>query len=276
MKESFPPGHFYSVIPNEDEVNDFFGSREIDFNDISGINLESDNQYNLLLQFAEIYDQLDFPVTKILNKRYYYENEWFSYSDAIFLSCFLRLNKPKRIIEVGSGFSTAVFLDTIDCISPWQPEITLIEPNPERLKSLLYLEDFKTLSFIKKPVQKISPNLFASLEKGDFLFIDSSHVLKCGSDLQFFFNHILPSLNIGVFVHFHDIFYPFEYPHSWIKEGRYWNENYILRAYLSHNNAWEILFFNDFINKKFKNFVTKNMSLCTKNSGGSFYMVRVK
>jgi hypothetical protein len=58
------------------------------------------------------------------------------------------------MIEVGSGFSTAVLLDTIDCINPWQPEITRIDPNPERLKNLLYLEDFKNLSFVKKPVQK--------------------------------------------------------------------------------------------------------------------------
>jgi hypothetical protein len=121
-------------------------------------------------------------------------------------------------------------------------------------------------------VQDIDLGLFESLEPGDLLFIDSSHVVKFGNDLHFLFFNVLPVLKKGVFVHFHDIFFPFEYPDAWLREGRYWNECYFLRAFLSGNRDWRIVFFNDFANREFGEFIESRMPLCRKNFGGSIYL----
>jgi hypothetical protein len=85
---------------------------------------------------------------------------------------------------------------------------------------------------------------------------------------------ILPLLPSGIFVHFHDVFYPFEYPSHWLKEGLYWNENYFLRAFLSYNCEWDIYFFNTYVAFSFNDFIKDNMPLCVKNPGGSLYIQR--
>ena len=85
---------------------------------------------------------------------------------------------------------------------------------------------------------------FAALEGGDILFIDSTHVLKTGSDVVRLYNEIVPRLNAGVIVHIHDIFYPFEYPRDWVLEGRAWSEAYLVRVFLAFNSEYEILLFN--------------------------------
>jgi hypothetical protein len=98
--------------------------------------------------------------------------------------------------------------------------------------------------------------------------------MKYGSDLQFLMFEVLPNLPPGVFVHFHDVFYPFEYPAHWLREGRYWNEVYFLRAFLSYNNAWEIVFFTSYVEKVFEDFIRKTMPLCLKGGGASLYVRR--
>lgn len=86
---------------------------------------------------------------------------------------------------------------------------------------------------------------------------------------------ILPRLQPGVFVHFHDIFYPFEYPAEWLVQGRYWNENDFLRAVLSYNSEWSIQFFNTYVHFMFGDFIKEEMPLCAKNMGGSLYIRRL-
>jgi hypothetical protein len=130
-------------------------------------------------------------------------------------------------------------LDTID--REQAPiSITCIEPYPDRLLGLLSPEDRSRISLVKKSVQEVSLDLFQSLRPGDFLFIDSSHVAKIGSDVAFLFLKILPSLAPGVWIHIHDMFYPESYPASWIREGRAWNESLFLRALLLGNTQFEV------------------------------------
>lgn len=114
--------------------------------------------------------------------------------------------------------------------------------------------------------------VFTALDSGDLLFIDSSHVIKCGSDVQFLMFQVLPNLSKGVFLHFHDVFYPFDYPDWVLLEGRYWNELYFLRAFLSYNSEWKIYFFNTYVATVFKDYIQENMPLCLKNPGGSLYI----
>jgi predicted O-methyltransferase YrrM len=271
---AFPAGHYYSPIPAEDDVLAYINSRVPPKMTLPGIELNGQGQLALLAEYAHFYKHLPFPEKKEPDCRYYYDNMWYFYSDAIFLYSFLRKNKPKRIIEVGSGFSSAVMLDTIDRCFPHRPEITFIEPDPKRLKSLLRSDDEDHVRIIAKKIQEVPSGLFSSLESGDFLFVDSSHAVKCGSDLQRLLFDVLPLLPPGVFVHFHDVFYPFEYPPEWLRAGRYWNEDYFLRAFLSYNCEWDIYFFNSYVAFAFGEFIKDNMPLCAKNPGSSLYIQR--
>jgi predicted O-methyltransferase YrrM len=270
----YPAGHYYSPIPDKDEILAYIDSRKPLGRQLPGVNLNEKNQLKLLHEYRQYYKELPFPEKQKQGCRYYYENSWYSYSDAIFLYSFLRKNEPKRIIEIGSGFSSAVILDTIEGFFSQRPEITFIEPYPDRLKGLFKSHDGNQVKIIEKKVQQVPHELFSSLESGDFLFVDSSHVVKCGSDLQLLFFDVLPLLPAGVFVHFHDVFYPFDYPSEWLKEGRYWNENYFLRAFLSYNCDWDIHFFNTFVAFAFNDFIKDQMPLCVKNAGGSLYIKR--
>lgn len=267
-------GHYYSPIPDEKEVLTYIQSRKPLKASLSDVEVNQQGQFELLNEYLQFYSELPFPEKQSRDCRYYYDNRWFSYSDAIFLYCFLRKHKPKRIIEVGSGFSSAVMLDTVDRFFSHRPEMTFIEPHPDRLKSLLRSEDRGRVRIIDKGIQEVPPELFDSLEAGDLLFIDSSHVMKCGSDLQLLMFDVFPHLPPGIFVHFHDVFYPFDYPSEWLKQGRYWNENYFLHAFLAYNNEWKVHFFNTYVAFAFPDFLKEKMPLCLKNPGGSLYIRR--
>lgn len=268
----FAAGHYYSPIPARKDVINYVNAQKPVPEAIPGINLNEAHQFELLNDFLPFYREVPFPKERAAEYRYFYENGWFSYSDAIFLHCFLRKYKPKRIIEVGSGFSSAVILDTIDIAYTLQPEVSFIEPFPDRLKSLFRPGDQEKVELIERKIQDVSPETFLNLESGDLLFIDSSHVVKCGSDLQFLLFEIIPNLKPGVFVHFHDIFYPFEYPAEWLTEGIYWNENYFIRAFLSYNSEWSIQFFNTFAHHRFHEFITNNSRCALKIMAEAFIL----
>jgi hypothetical protein len=91
-------------------------------------------------------------------------------------------------------------------------------------------------------------------------------VSKTHSDVNYIFFEVLPRLRSGVYVHFHDIFYPFEYPKEWVYQGRAWNEAYILRAFLQHNDRFELLFFNSFLERFHRDTIARNMPLCLRHS----------
>lgn len=268
----FPAGHYYSPIPSDAEVLAYLESKKTPGDELPGIDLHKQHQHDLLNEYAQFYEELSFPEEKTAEFRYYYLNEWFSYADAIFLYCFLRKHLPKRIIEVGSGFSSALMFDTIDGFFPQKPEITCIDPDTRRFDSLMMESDRAWVRLIDKKVQEIPLEIFTELESGDLLFIDSSHVVKCGNDLCLLMFEILPRLRPGVFVHFHDVFYPFDYPSIWLRQGRYWNENYFLRAFLLNNFEWNIYFFNTYVHLFFGDVINEIMPLCAKNPGGSLYL----
>ena len=156
--------------------------------------------------------------------------------------------RPSRYIEVGSGFSSAVVLDVNEEFRSDDPiACTFIEPVPDRLDSILTETDREHCTILEQPLQATDPEMFSALEPGDVLFVDSSHVLKTGSDVCMLLFDVLPMLRSGVYIHFHDILYPFDYPLSWSKEqNRSWNETYALRAFLMHNDQYKIHFWCDY------------------------------
>ena len=182
--------------------------------------------------------------------------------------------RPKRIIEIGSGFSSAAMLDVNEQNYNNSIDITFIEPYPENLKQIIKSGDRFTL--LEKKVQDVDINIFKSLQANDILFIDSTHVAKTNSDVLFEIFEILPLLNKGVKIHFHDMFYPFEYPQDWvIEENRSWNEIYFLRSFLMFNNSFKIIAFNTFLQKDNIKWFEEHMPLCLKNTGGSCWLEKV-
>jgi hypothetical protein len=131
----------------------------------------------------------------------------------------MRTFKPKEIIEIGSGHSSAIMLDTNEICFDNKINLTFIEPYPEeRLMKILKDSDKISHTIINKKVQSIDLDTFLSLSENDILFVDSTHVSKVGSDVNFILFEVLPALKPGVLIHFHDIFYPFEMPKHWVLE----------------------------------------------------------
>lgn len=268
-----PPGHFASPFPNLDEIR---RDEERIFRKgpatLPAIDMRAAEQIQLLNAFLPYYNEIPFGPEKRDGLRYYYDNPAFSYCDAIILHCMIREMKPRKIIEVGSGFSSCVTLDTNALFFSGEIDITFIEPYTKLLNSLITDDDKSSVRTIPSRLQDVPLGEFEALAANDFLFIDSTHISKIDSDVNYIFFEILPRLAPGVLVHFHDIPYPFEYRKAWVYEGRAWNEAYLLRAFLQYNHAFRILFMNSYITRVHNKFFKENMPLCLKNRGGSIWI----
>lgn len=272
-KTKYPPGHYYSPIVDPSEIKSFgdsLFSRER--RHIQGIELREAEQLLLLEEIELFYPELPFPPQATIGQRFYLENPLYSYGDAILLYGILRKFRPRRIIEAGSGFSSAAMLDVNQNFFENSIDLTFIEPYPERLHSLLR-GDEKARILVSK-LQHVPLETFDALEANDVLFIDSTHVSKTGSDVNFAFFEILPRLAPGVLVHFHDIHYPFEYPADWVLgwQGFGWNEAYLLRAFLMYNESFEILLFDSFVQHHHTDWFEQHMPLCQRNPGGGLWL----
>ncbi len=268
-----PPGHFYSPIVDPSEITRRhaqvfnYGRRP------SNIDMRDEAQLALLRKMKEPFAKLPFQATESEGLRYYYDNPFFTYGDGIVLACMLMEFKPRRIIEVGSGFSSCVTMDVNDLFLGGTTEITFVEPFPTILNTLIRPEDRERYRMVASPVQDIDLGMIDTLQAGDVLFIDSTHVTKTGSDVNFEFFTILPRLASGVLIHFHDMFYPFEYPEVWVvNDNRSWNELYLMNAFLANNNEYEIVFFNDFMYREHRAATTAALPLFPKNAGGSLWL----
>lgn len=239
ISEFVPAGHFYSPIPSRDDISLALRFAESDYS-VNPFDASLSSQSKLFGQLSPFIHDFNPPDGPTSSSLYYYPNDQFSIQDAGLLQAQIRLHKPKRIIEVGSGYSSAVMLDTVRNHG-LSTKLTFIEPYPERLKRLVSQSTLQDCTVIESTLQASAVELFTSLESGDFLFIDSSHVLKAGSDLEFLYFSILPRLSPGVIVQIHDIFWNWEYPGAWLKEGRAWNELYAVRAILQFSNRFEVL-----------------------------------
>jgi len=271
-----PPGHFYSPVPDmafiDQHTDRIFNNAQ---SEIPGIVLNSIEQCTLIESFKKNYGELPFSDNQTDNLRYYYLNDQFSYGDAVLLYSFIRHFRPRKIIEVGSGYSSALMLDVNDRYFNKSINFTFIEPFPERLFSLLKKGDREKSTIVIDIAQKIDPSLFASLKENDILFIDSSHVVKIGSDVVFLLTEILPKLNKGVIIHIHDIHWPFEYPEDWVRSGRAWNEAYCVKAFLQFNAAFKILLFNSYLGKHHRDRVKENLPLALKDIGSGLWLQKV-
>ena len=274
FRTQFAPGHFYSPYPNLKDLakrkNEVFNREK---RNIPGIDINEKKQLDLLGELKVYYKEFPYKEGGVNKKlRYKLGHHAYAHTDAVFLYSFMRYLKPKRIIEIGSGYSSALILDVNDIFLKGSVDITFVEPYPQLLKSMIKPDDLNKAKLISEPLHKIDLRVFDKLEKNDILFIDSTHVSKAGSDVNKIFFDILPRLKPGVIIHIHDVFYPFEYPVDWVWETRAWNEDYLLRAFLYNNNEYSILLFNNFLNIHHDKLLTSNFPLTKKNSGGSLWL----
>lgn len=241
LKNCHPFNHYESPYPAISDID------KIDYEKtINDIDLNIENQRLLLKTFGDL-KLLEWPFDKTEEYRYYSNNIFFSDGSQLGLECMIAHFKPNRIIEIGSGFSTAAMLDVNERLMGNNVEIICIEPRTERLRATLRNTD--NIQIYESDLQDVDMSIFYSLEANDILFIDSSHVCKPGSDVSMELFEIIPILKSGVIIHFHDIHWPFEYPKSWMYEGRAYNEAYMLHAFLSNNYDYEIMLYGDMMEK---------------------------
>ena len=237
--------HFYSPVPDIEELNErkIWNRRS----SMAGIDFRPEAQLALLKRLGATYgDECYWPIDATADpKQFFTHNGSFSYGCAAALHTTIRDAKPKRVIEIGSGNSSLLISKALSFNirdDPTQkPEYTIVDPYPRDIirngLPLLY-------KVVTQRVELLQPEFFDQLEQNDILFIDSSHVSKIGSDVNFLVLDVVPRVKPGVIIHFHDIPMPFEYPETYAKNPCFrvfWNESYLLQAFLACNQEFEIL-----------------------------------
>lgn len=271
----FPIGHFYSPIADPVDIasrkNRIFArapkSQGIDFNEAF--------QLELLAKLKPHVETVNYPRAKPDNNiTYFYDNDQYPVLDAEFLYGALCHFRPKTMIEIGSGFSSLITADVNRRILGGTLNFICVEPYPRQF--LIDGVDGITHLNISK-VEDLPLSYFDQLDDGDILFIDSSHVSKVGSDVNYLFFEVIPRLKKGVIVHVHDIFLPDEYPEDWVlKQNRNWNEQYVLQAFLQFNSAWEIIWASHFMGTRHTAAVQDTFPRYPKlGGGGSLWMRRI-
>jgi hypothetical protein len=226
--------HFYEPIPNTVEVASKYddGPRSC-----LGIDFKEPQAIAEWIRIVQLYGREFLEATRSFG--YYPDNAYFRGVDALTLYCVLRDVKPKRVIEVGQGFSTRVSLAALSengKESGVVPSMTSIDPYARFLKEVPAVN----FQVIEKPLQE-SLEFLSGLNAGDMLFVDSSHVHKFGSDVEIFFDEVYPKIPAGVLIHIHDIFSPYNYPLHWfVSAKRFWNEQYHLENFLRFNKHFEV------------------------------------
>jgi len=263
------PNHFYQPIPDTRTLSDYLFAHE---SALPGVDMNEAGQLQLLHHVFPRFQEefLEFPDKPTGNPYdFYFNNNFFDGTDALVLYCMVRHFRPKLMIESGCGNSTRVSAKAamvngsteLICIEPYPPDyLAGGMPGVTRL--------------YQEKIENVDIDFFASLNEGDILFIDTSHVVKCGGDVNRIYLEVLPRLNKGVIVHIHDIFFPMEYPKCWVKdEFRFWTEQYLLQAFLAFNSAFEVLFSNSYMGLKHHD-VLKEVFPNSRPywGGGSFWM----
>jgi hypothetical protein len=238
----WPLDHYYSPVPDNRAL-----AREPARSRIwppapratPGIDWRADAQVALLRDVLGGQSELVFPAGPTGDARdYHAANVEFSSLDAWVLQAMLRHFRPRRMIEVGSGWSSLVTARVNREHLGGTLDFTCIDPDPPEFLGDS-IEGITRL--IVSPVERLPLDAFLELGGGDVLFIDSSHTLKTGGDVVFLLTEVLPRLSSGVVVHLHDIFLPWDYPQEWVFSGRAWNEQYAVQTFLSFNSAFRIL-----------------------------------
>ncbi len=263
--------HYYEPLFDGRKLN-----RPLDrARELPGIDWNIAGQLDLLSHFRFGNELKDIPASKTADLAFHFNNGAFEAGDAEYLYNLIRLKKPARIVEIGSGFSTLMAIRAVKrnqadnpgyqcrqlCIEPYE------KPWLERTG----------VTVLRQRVEDAGKGLFAELAKDDILFIDSSHMIRPQGDVLFECLELLPALQTGVIVHVHDIFSPRDYPREWlVDEVKFWNEQYLLEAFLTCNRDWQVIgALNHLHHDHFQRLREKSPYLTQENEPGSFYMQKI-
>ncbi len=230
-----PLGHFYSPLVDPAELgaerHRLWPEKPI----IAGVDWNDDGHRRILTEafprYVQLYDYPELLPDKPGLVDFYTRNSQFSWLDARALFVLLHAWRPRRVIEVGSGYSSLLIADVNRRWFDSGIHVTCIEPYP---RAFLRNRIDGLSRLIEDKVQHVPLEEFAALEAGDILFVDSSHVVKTGSDVNRIFFDVLPALARGVHIHIHDIFLPHDYPQSWAVDAESQLERAISRAGAPH------------------------------------------
>jgi len=242
---------------------------------LPGIDWNTSEQLKMLATFSFSQELAKTPQEKPDTLDFYLNNGAFESGDAEYWYQLIRSIKPKRIFEVGSGNSTLMAIKAIRKNHEQEPNYkckhVCIEPY-----EMPWLE-VTSVSVVRKKIEDVELSFFSELEENDILFIDSSHIIRPQGDVLFEYLELLPTLNKGVIVHVHDIFSPKNYLKEWLEDAViFWNEQYLLEAFMSHNSSWKII---GSLNLLHHNYYEKLKSvapfLTPDREPGSFYIQKI-
>ncbi len=249
--------------------------------ELVGVDMNGQGQINLLKIFSMYREEYDkFPITKTTTPyQYFIHNKSFESVDGEVLYCMIRHFKPKKILEIGSGFSTMLSAQAIHRNkvenSSYYCKLEVVDPYATEI----IRAGFPGLTKLNLSKAQDTPlSSFQNLGKDDFLFIDSSHVLKIGSDVQYLFLEVFPRLKPGVIIHIHDVFIPSEYPRNLVlKEHLFWSEQHLLQAFLAFNTHFRVLWGGSYMHLKHPELLEASFKSYTRNAEppGSFWMKRI-
>jgi hypothetical protein len=243
--------------------------------DLPGIAWNTEGQLHLLASFSYNSELATLSRQESGRHEFYLDNGAFGSGDAEYWYNLIRHKKPKRIIEIGSGFSTRMARRALEANERENPQYAcehiLIEPYEHE-----WLEELG-ITVIREKVEDSDMGMFKRLEANDLLFIDSSHIIRPRGDVLFEYLELLPTLNVGVIVHIHDIFSPKDYPAEWIVDDvRFWNEQYLLEGFLTLNKDWQIIGALNFLrHHHYDELKAKCPFLTEDREPGSFYIQRI-
>lgn len=255
------PIHYYEPLPDFRSITPDQITRQRTF---PAIDFHWDDQLALLHDLITYSDEihgLDFD----------FYNDYFSGLDAAVYYSLIRHLKPQRIIEIGGGYSTRIASKALERNE--QGSLTCIEPHPEER----LLQTGLKIELIRNRVEEIPIEFFSCLEANDILFIDSSHTVKFGSDVCYELLEVLPSLNRGVWIHVHDIFFPHDYPAEWLLNRRLaLNEQYLLEAFLAFNKSFAVRLANYWLSLEHPDHAARLRPHTVNTRASSFWMKRVE
>ena len=229
----------YSPIPDLATLDDAWWTQP---SKLKGLDMDLRAQRRWLEELAPHLCAFRPPRHAATEREYGWDNDGFGAVDAAVLYATIRRVRPRRILEVGAGRSTlvAAAASRANAAEGYPVELVTADPYPQ---GFLHPLPDGVDRLLRTPAQNLDPELFARLGADDILFVDTTHTVKVGSEVNYLLLDVLPKLACGVCVHIHDIFLPYEYPRAWIEEaGYFWGEQYLLQALLIENPSWQVLF----------------------------------
>ena len=246
--------HFYLPLPDYNDLTDEFLESE---SELVGLSIDEAAMWGVAEDTLSPYNEefRRFPIHSPGegDNGFFLINHGYMAVDGNLYYGLVRHLKPRRIVETGCGSSSLLCSEALmrNREEGHAAKYTCIEPYPQPY--LLENPRLSVSTLLEEKIQHVDLSVFTELEANDILFIDTSHALRMGGDVQHIYCEILPRLKPGVYVHIHDISLPRQYPRVYHEQSQYyWNEQYLLQAYLTNNERLDVVWAGNWLRLKDK------------------------